>query len=213
MGWIEGLASDVASLFTGVDIYGSSSDSSSASSSAGSSAPSDSSFDLGSLGGFLTSVGEQNSMDRDYNSAEALKQREWAEKMYGEQMAFNSAEALKERLWSADEARKSRDWQTEMSNTSYQRAVSDLKAAGLNPILAAARSAGATTGSGGMATGGSAASVSSTSGSSASSQGSRGVDLAQILTSVASLLSGSSSLIDSLNPLKKVKTNAIGFGR
>lgn len=37
---------------------------------------------------------------------------------------FNSAEAV-----------KSRNWQTEMSNTSHQREVKDLIAAGLNPVL------------------------------------------------------------------------------
>lgn len=53
------------------------------------------------------------------------------------------------------EAQKTRDWQEQMSNTAYQRAVSDMKAAGLNPALmygnggAESTPSGATASSGG----------------------------------------------------------------
>ena len=39
-------------------------------------------------------------------------------------------------MFNAQQAQMNRDWQERMSNTSYQRAMSDMKAAGLNPMLA-----------------------------------------------------------------------------
>ena len=40
------------------------------------------------------------------------------------------------RDYNAAEAQKTREWETEMSNTSWQRGMADMQAAGLNPALA-----------------------------------------------------------------------------
>lgn len=51
---------------------------------------------------------------------------------------------------SSREAEKTRDFQEELSNTAYQRAMQDMRAAGLNPILAS-KLGGASTPTGAMA--------------------------------------------------------------
>lgn len=58
------------------------------------------------------------------------------------QYTFNSEEAMKDRLW-----------QEYMSNTSYQRAMADLKAAGINPLVAFGGMSGASTPGGSSASG------------------------------------------------------------
>lgn len=58
--------------------------------------------------------------------------------------AYNAQQAAIGREFEAREAQKSRDWSERMSNTAYQRAAADMKAAGINPaaMLGGAQSAG-----------------------------------------------------------------------
>lgn len=92
----------------------------------------------------------------EYNAEQARLNRE-----------FQQSSADKAMKFEAEEAQKLRDWQEMLSNTQYQRAVSDLKKAGLNPILVAQHLSGASTPSGSSASGisasGSSASVSQSS--------------------------------------------------
>lgn len=91
-----------------------------------------------------------------------------------EQNAFNSSEAQKQR-----------DYETEMSNTAYQRAIADMKKAGINPLLAV-QQGGASTPSGASASSGS---VGSRSGHSFSTVGTRSLmsEISGLIHSVGSV--------------------------
>ena len=73
-------------------------------------------------------LNELEQMQRDNN--------EWYEEQMQRQMDFQTAANKIAMDFSAAEADKERAFQTEMANSAYQRAVADLKKAGLNPILA-----------------------------------------------------------------------------
>lgn len=86
---------------------------------------------MGSIGGISSAFGKDQSMD-------AVRAQ-----IAGQQQT---------NIMNAEEALKTRAWQTWMSGTSHLREVADLRASGLNPILSATGGGGASTPSGATAT-------------------------------------------------------------
>ena len=133
----------------------------------------------------LKAPGAYRGLGSSWFNAEAVAQEDWYrnEQAQNNQLFRDLYFQEQTNAFNAQEAQKQRDYDERMSNSQYQRAVDDMKKAGLNPVLALG-------GNGASFHGGASAS----SGGSRSSSGYRSSgandDLGSLLGTVASVVAG-----------------------
>lgn len=128
----------------------------------------------------------QADIDRAFQQSSADKQMAFQQSALEQQMAFEQASADKQMAFQDASVQKQMDFQQAMANTVYQRAVQDLKAAGLSPLLAYSNlqtSAPSGASASGASASGSTASGSSAAGALPSGSSARGISASGSLAS------------------------------
>ena len=103
-----------------------------------------------------------------FNAAQAQAANQFTSDMWDKAAAWNEMMFDRQAEFNSKEAQKNRDWLLQMDNTKYQRAIGDMKSAGLNPVLAVTGGGISTMSGGGGSASVSAPSMGGASGTSAS---------------------------------------------